>query len=298
MHTLNKILVLVGCCAAVATPAHADENLFGYIRGAETLPKGSKEVYQWLTDRSNKGSGHYRAVDSKTEFEYGVTDHFQISGELNALSINTSGIQIGGYLPQDKKYFLRAQGIEFGLKYNFLSPAKDDFGLSMTTNFEYSWIDPHSGQRKREYEVESQVQLQKYFLEGQLVWATNAGFRVGYEKRRTIKGFDDSVEWSTSPEVELNTKFGTGLSYRFVPNWYIGAETVYETEFETEVGTERWSVFAGPSLHWAGKQWWMTFTAFKQLRGGGERYDAQDTTRLHLIEKTKNELRLKVGYNF
>ena len=65
-----------------------------------------------------------------------------------------------------------------------------------------------------------------------------------------------------------------------------------------EVGLERWSLFAGPTLHWAGEKWWATFTAIKQLRGGGEKYEGQVDTDLHLIEKTKNEVRLKVGYNF
>jgi hypothetical protein len=39
-------------------------------------------------------------------------------------------------------------------------------------------------------------------------------------------------------------------------------------------------------------------TLFKQVRGGGERYEGQPDDHLHLIEKTKNEVRLKVGYNF
>jgi hypothetical protein len=37
---------------------------------------------------------------------------------------------------------------------------------------------------------------------------------------------------------------------------------------------------------------------FRQLRGGGETYAGQADTSLHLIEKTKNEIRLKIGYNF
>lgn len=37
--------------------AHADENLFGYVKGAETLPEGAAELYQWVTVRDNKGQG-------------------------------------------------------------------------------------------------------------------------------------------------------------------------------------------------------------------------------------------------
>lgn len=31
---------------ALVQPAHADENLLGYVRGAEVLPKGALEAYQ------------------------------------------------------------------------------------------------------------------------------------------------------------------------------------------------------------------------------------------------------------
>ena len=98
--------------------------------------------------------------------------------------------------------------------------------------------------------------------------------------------------------MELELKVGTGLSYRFAPKWYVSAEALYETEFETEVGQERWSVFAGPSVHYGDQKWWATLTYLPQIRGGGEQYDGQRNADLHLIEKTKYEARLKVGFNF
>lgn len=284
--------------ALLALSAHADENLFGYIRGSEVLPKGAGEFYQWFTQRSDKGQGTYRAIDTKTEIEYGVTDRFQVSAELNGLSLKTSGLIINGYLPEEKKVGLRLQSVELAMKYNFLSPAKDDFGLSSYTSFEYGVLDVHSGQKKTEYELETQLIGQKYFLEGQLVWVGNIGVRAAYEKRKAIANLPSDIEWPTDPEMEISTKIGTGLSYRFMPNWYLGAELLHETEFETEVGQERWSLFGGPTLHYGGDKWWASLTYFKQLSGGGEKYDSQTDTSLHLIEKTKNEVRLKVGYNF
>jgi len=35
-----------------------------------------------------------------------------------------------------------------------------------------------------------------------------------------------------------------------------------------------------------------------QISGGGEKYDGQTDENLHLIEKTKQEIRLKLGFNF
>ena len=100
------------------------------------------------------------------------------------------------------------------------------------------------------------------------------------------------------PEMEIGLSYRTGLSYRIAPKWFIGAEIVYDTEFETEVGQERWTVQAGPSVHYAQQKWWMTLTWLPQLRGGGEMYEGQTDTDLHLIEKTETEVRLKVGINF
>jgi hypothetical protein len=284
--------------ALMSLPALADENLFGYVRGAETLPKGAGEVYQWFTQRSDKGAGHYRALDTKTELEYGLTDRFQVSAEVNGMAIDTSGLLIDGYLPADRKTGLRLQGLEVAAKYNFLSPAKDDFGLSGLVSFEYGLLDRHSGQKKTEYEVETELQAQKYFLEGQLTWVGNIGLRAAYEKRKAINNLPEGFDWPTDPEMEISTKLGTGVSYRFAPGWYAGAELLREAEYETEVGLERWTVFGGPSVHWAGEKWWATFTWFKQLRGGGEKYEGQTDAHLHLIEKTKNEVRIKIGYNF
>jgi len=295
---MRKHVFLAAGLLAAALPAVADENLFGYVRGSEVLPKGSGEFYQWVTQRNNKGSGHYRAIDTKTEIEYGVTDRFQVSAEVNGLAVKSQGLQINGYLPKDIDSNLRVQGFEVAAKYNFLSPAKDDFGLSAYTSFEYGRLDVHSGQKKRELEFEAQLQAQKYFLEGQLTWVGNIGLRAAHEKRKAIADLPEDFEWPTDPEMEISTKVGTGLSYRFAPSWYAGVEALFENEYETEVGQERWSVFGGPSLHYGGKQWWATLTVFRQLRGGGERYDGQPASHLHLIERTKNELRLKVGYNF
>jgi hypothetical protein len=296
---MRKQLALAGAIfVAAAIPAHADENLFGYVRGSEVLPKGSAEFYQWVTQRNNKGTGHYRAVDTKTEIEYGVTDRFQVSGEINGLAVKSQGLQIDGYLPKDIDSNLRLQGFEVAAKYNFLSPAKDDFGLSGYLALEYGRLDVHSGQRKREIEVDAQLHAQKYFLEGQLTWVGNIGLRAAHEKRYAIDDLPEGFDWPTDPEMEISTKLATGLSYRFAPGWYAGAELLAENEYETEVGQERWSVFGGPSIHYGGKQWWATLTVFRQLRGGGERYDGQPSRQLHLIERTKNELRVKVGYNF
>lgn len=293
----TRIGLLAGLMmAGAAVPALAGE--LGYLSGAETLPAGAKEAYLTVTQRQDKGVGSYRATDAEAEYEYGITSRLTGVLALKGQSIHTRGILIDGYVPGDASYGLRASGIEAKLKYMFLSPALDPVGLAGRVGLEYSWLDPHSGQDKRKVSATTDLLLQKFFLDDQLVTVANLGMESTYARREPIDNLPTGFEWSTDPEMEIELKAGVGLAYRFAPRWFVGVETFYETEFETEVGQERWSWHAGPSLHYADRAWWATLTWMPQLRGGGLTYPGQTDTDLHLIEKTKQEMRLKVGYNF
>ena len=57
----------------------ADEQLFGFTRGVETLPQGRSELYQYVTARTGKAEGDYLGLDLETEAEHGFTDKFQAS---------------------------------------------------------------------------------------------------------------------------------------------------------------------------------------------------------------------------
>ncbi|WP_310447233.1 DUF6662 family protein [Thiobacillus sp.] len=308
--------------AAQLTPlAHADENLLGYVAGTETLPQGASEIYLIMTHRLDKGEGNYpagsadySAYDYQFEYERGITHRLTGTLELKGQSIDTSGLVIDGYMPGAESYGFKLSGVEGKLKYNFLSMAKDDIGLSTTFSLQQNWLDPHSGKDKDTTKFELGLQLQKLFLDDQLSLMANTGFEGTYAKRdpldaATQASADAAIqaitgdpaatfEWPTEPEMEIEFNLGLGASYRFAPNWNIGLETEYQTEFETEVGQERWTWFAGPSIHYGSKQWWATLTWFEQLAGGKEQYIGQTDDDLHLIEKTKHELRLKLGYNF
>ena len=296
--SLFALVVATLTSAVLATrPAQADENLLGYVKGAETLPEGATELYNWVTVRSDKGKGHYLAVDSKTELEYGLTNSFSVSGAVKTQSIDTYGLLIDGYLPGPKDYVFNPSGVEIGGKYNFLRPAIDPIGFATYFSVDYNWLDPHSGQDKLTLSADLDFLFQKYFLDARLIWVGNLGMETTYADRTDIANLPPGFDWPTAPEMEIELKAGTGLSYRFAPGWFIGAETLYETEFETDVGQERWSVLAGPSLHYANQDWWATFTWMPQLVGGGESYPGQPSG-LHLIEKTRDEFRFKIGFNF
>lgn len=144
--------------------AFADENLLVYVRGAEPLPLNAWEFYQIVTQRSDKGRGTYKAFDLKTEVEYGITDRFSVIGALQLQSVTNLGLLVDGYLPKDTEYGPKPSGMEAAMKYNFLSPAKDDLGLAGFIALDYAWLDPHSGQKKDTYAADFGFMFQKYLL--------------------------------------------------------------------------------------------------------------------------------------
>lgn len=297
-RTGGKWFLLFAIMLLAPSPTRADESLLNYVKGAEVQPKDTWELYQWITQRLGKGVGRYRAEDYKTELEYGVTDRFAVAFYLQGQGIDTEGIRVDAYIPKDERYGYRLSGFAASFKYNVVSPILGPLGVSLYFEPMVGILDPHSGQDKRTYAFETILLLQKNLHEDTVIWISNVGLESTYAKRAPVDSLDPDFEWPVIPEMEIEPTLGTGVTARVASNWYVGAETIYQSEFETEVGQERWSIFAGPTVHYAAKRWWATLTWFPQLRGGGEEVPGQDNPNLHLVEKTKQEWRLKLGFNF
>lgn len=289
----------LGLALLITSPASfAGEALFAKVKTAEPLPKGAAELYLKANRRSDKGQGNYTATDYSAEYEYGFSDRFTAAATAKALAIDTSGLIIDGYLPLEEDFAFKISGLELEASYNFLRPALDDIGLSTSIGLDYGFLDPHSGQDKTTVSVEVGLQLQKYLMDGALIWAGNLAMETTWADRAAIDNLPADFDWPTDPEMEIELAYSTGLSYRFAPNWFAGFEVQYEEEYETEVNRERWSWFAGPNLHYGGKQYWATLSWLEQFNGGGEKYEGQTQTNRHLIEKTETELMLQIGFNF
>jgi hypothetical protein len=282
---------------ALALPARADENLFGYSYGAETLPKGAFELYSWLTWRTSKGKGDYDAIDLKQEIEYGFTDRLQGSLYLNERFFNIEGAapleeQEDGTLAPEypDRHGFGFQGVQASLKYNFLSPYSDPIGLAVYVEPGYSHVFKISGERQNELSVELKLLLQKNFFDDQLVTVLNISPELEYRKFRGASG-----EW----ESELALEVTGGAVYRIAPKWYVGLEARYHSEYPdwpTTTNREHWATFLGPVVHYGAERWWFTLTALPQVYGSPQ--DPERSSHLHLAEHEKFELRLKVGYNF
>ena len=267
--------------------AHADENYFGYSYGAETLPKGGNEAYLWWTHRTGKGEGSYRADDVQFEFEHGWTDRFQTSFYLTGRAFDYSGgavedEDIGAAKSLHRN--LDFDGVKASFKWNLKSAEKDGYGLALYVEPEYSTLHRPDGERFKEAGLESKLLLQKNFLEDQLITVYNLTLEPEWEK--------EGGGW----ERELYVENSAGISYRFASNWFAGVETRVDMAFPDYGRREFWAWYAGPSIHYGGEKYWATLAWLPQIKGGPT--DPDRSTSLHLEERERSEVRLKLGVNF
>ncbi|CUA98876.1 hypothetical protein Ga0061069_10865 [Thiomonas bhubaneswarensis] len=282
--------------AALPMSAAADENLLGYTVGAETLPKGASEAYFWLTDHSGKRRGSYSAQYLRAEYEYGITNSLSGAIYLNGYrhSYDCGTVGCAGPVGQGEitgsLHRTQLSGFSLELKKMLLSPYKDDLGVALYGEVTYDTVDPITGEKGQGYEVEAKLILQRPYLDGQLQWVTNLELEA--ESWRPQAG--GGTEFAVAPRLR------SGVSYRFAPNWSIGAEGWIDAEILRPAGEswqfDHWDFFAGPSLHYGGKTWWATLTWAQQLRGSNEAAD--NVSGLHLADHERREIRLKLGYNF
>ena len=285
--TLPAVGFLGGALAALitlvapATSARADENLFGYVTGAETLPQGHYDFYQTTTARTGKDDGSYLAWDSETEIEYGFTDRFQATLGVDQHYFDIEGVP--GLSDQNRYRF---GGVSVAAKYRHLSPFKDAVGLAYRVELGFHRYDEVAGIIERETLFAPSLALQKNFLDDTLITVVNAGFGMTWGKQ-------PAEEY----DYELALTGGAGISYRFAPGWFAGIEGRYRSEFpRMKLSEHEHSVFfAGPSLHYAAQTWWVTATWSNQI--WGHEVDAPVSGKAY-AEESLNEFRLKVGFNF
>jgi hypothetical protein len=235
--------------------------------------------------RTGKAEGTYYGTDFETEIEHGFTDRLQADLSIENHYFYNKGVN-GDRDSLDDTDAYRFGGIEAALKYRVLSPFKDPLGLSLRLESGYLLHDEVDGLRQHEFYLAPQLILQKDFLDDTLIWEVNLG---------------PEWAWGKQPAElyprELALAGATGLSYRFAPNWFFGAETHVRAEYPLFDfnNFEHVVIYAGPALHYSARRWWATlswnFQAYGQ--GVGEPNDG-----LTFAEETRYLVRLVIGFNF
>jgi hypothetical protein len=266
--------------AALTSTTRADEHLFGYARGAETLPAGHVDLYQFTTLRAGKAAGTYRGWDFETEAEYGFTDKLQGSLSLINHYFNTQDVP-----DLDDGSHYRIGGLEASAKYRLKSPFIDGYGIAVRPEIGFVRYDDVGGLLEHELLVGMTLIYQHNYFDDAVIFDANAGFDFTWGKK-PAEQYDH----------EMLVDGLLGLSYRFAPRWFAGIEGRIHSEFPNfDFGTnEHIVLFAGPSLHYASKRWWATLSWAYQVWGDGVDEPVPNKT---YAEETRNEYRLKIGLN-
>ena len=271
--------------AALLIPqvAYADENYFAYSYGSETLPKDATEAYLWVTDRRDKDLGEYNAQDIKFELEHGFSDRFQASAYVNFVSHHIQGLQpeLGN---QDHNFAWN--GMQASFKYAITSPYKDGIGIAIYVEPGFSRYGKKSGKRADQVSVETKLLLQKNFMNDKLIWVGNVTAEQEFEDQ-------GGGVWESELEFELSS----GLAYNVAPGLHLGAEGRYTAAYENfpnQFQRSDYAIFFGPTIHYATRKWWATLSYQPQISGGPK----VRSNSLNLADYEKQEIRLKLGYNF
>ncbi len=277
-----KLLLAIALAVFLIMPAtRADEQIFGFVRGAETLPKGHYEIYQFATFRTGKQSGDYYGTDFDTELEYGFTDQLQASASVvNHYFYNKDVPDL------DDKNNYRFGGFEASAKYRALSPFKNPIGVALRVEAGYLLNDEVDGLPQHERFIKPEVDFQKDFFDDTL-----------------ILNFDLAAEWAWGKQPaeeyprEFSYEMAAGAAYRFEPNWFVGVESHMRAEYPLFdlYFFEHRVFYMGPTLHYARERWWATLTWNHQIYGKGVDEPVDSRT---FAEEQTDVFRLKVGFNF
>lgn len=277
----------------------------------DLLPKGAKEVEQWLTWRHGRSQGDFDVWEGRTELEYGVTDKFQAAIYANYAKTSTFHNNVDGttvppesfaeaFPGADEHYHdSKFVGVSVEGIYRIMSPYTDPFGLAI-------YVEPTVG--KGLWEMETRAIFQKNFLDDRLVTAFN--ITIAQEARllpADAGAASGDVEASEHWDHETDFNFGFAASYRFVSNWSLGMELLNEREFSSfAIKSDTRTNFAyylGPTVHYGGKDFFVTATFLKQLRGardyantGADSFVVNGISNADDFEKYR--LRIKAGIYF
>lgn len=298
----RRSLMLAALLSLLSFAASAEESMFAFVYTTDLLPKGGKEVEQWVTWRHKKIAGTYDQLEGRTEFEYGLTDQLQVALYLNyawtqafhngPFGATTPPEQFSDFSVGPDARFNKSRfvGVSGEAIYRLLSPYTDAFGLALYT-------EPTIGQNF--FELENKIIVQKNFMDDLLTVAFNFTYAPEF---RFVPGDDDPTVRNWQEETDIN--FALAVSYRFVENWSGGFEFVNEHEYNSFwfAHQSNSGYYLGPTLHYGGERFFATATALWQLPWASSHSDTVPGSLVsgYVLDNDfeRFRFRLKAGYTF
>ena len=268
------VAIAIAGCAGLAAPALADddepgagahgadrdkavetENIFGFTAGSDTGDANGKGVSAEATPRTGKRVGAYRALGTKAEFGFGVTDDFNMSfsalGSCHRIRNVPEFDDVGG------RCAFNGFGTE--IRWRFLDRSKGPFGLTLQLEPGFSRIDGGSGLAGRALGAENKLIFDRELVPGVLFGAVNLLYDVERFRARDAL----ASERGGRPGVSA------ALAVQVAPKVLLGAEARYQRTYEG-LSLSHYSgdaLFVGPTLFAQSGNVWLSAAWNVQVAG-------------------------------
>lgn len=236
-HLFGLAAALVVSTTFVVQTASADPRPFTFVYDTYPEGKGNVEIEQWLTVENGKPSDHgYNAFRSRTEFEFGVAENFDLS------------VYVANWRYEDSKEFTGTRYENSGIEaiLYLTNPATDFVGIGLYGEVEV-------GEESAEFE-------------GKLLIHKDFGpWTVAYNLilETAVDGIFNTREEN---EVEGELSHALGVSYAVTPKLRLGGELLVESVYADWSVYEGTQVFLGPNVSYTfNEHAWLTFTPMFQL---------------------------------
>lgn len=267
----HKIL-LAAVCSGLTLAASATERIFTYTYEPETLPKGAFEFEQSITLREGRnaavGKLDFHRLQFREEFEYGLTDNYQLALYLNHQYEFFKDAATG---KKSSRY--EWAGISLENKFLVLNPAEHAIGLAL-------YLEPTISDGAAEVE-EKLILGQRH---GDWKWALN---------------LTHATEWSDGfREREGELELSLGVARQLGRRWTLGIEARDHNEIPEYKEWENTALYIGPVVSYKRERWWATLSVMPQVYGVNFQGNPDGDSSLELEGHERLNVRLLVGFSF
>jgi hypothetical protein len=212
------------------------ENLFGFTNGSDTGKAGSKELGVEAVLASGKRAGSYRALGTKLEWGFGITDDLSMSfsalGDCHRIRNIPELDDIHGRCG--------INGVGAEVRWRLLNRKTAPFGLTLHAEPSFARFDESSGQVGRKIGSENKIILDQELIPGTLFGAVNLLYDPErFRERLVIPAERGSV-----------AGIAAALAYRVSKTTFVGGEVRYLRAYDG-LALNRFSgqaLYAGPTL--------------------------------------------------
>lgn len=244
---IRSMIPCLGAAAIIATNANAGARRFTYSYETTTMAAGAMELETSVTWKTNQASDpDFERFDIRHEFEYGVTDKFQLALYFADWRYEKSATESG------KTEF---SDVAVEAIYNLTDPNTNAFGSALYGEIKGS---------DDFIELEAKLLLQKNLGAWMLVY--NIGGEIAWE--------DDYQ----NDEAELVQS--AGVSYQINPSWSAGAEVLHEIAVPDVDTIGDSGLFIGPNVSWRNNRFAVAVTGLWQVTALADEPDFQLRTLL------------------